>query len=351
MSDSCDPMDYSQQGSSIHGIFQARILEWVAISFSRKSSGPRNQTWVSCIVGRFFTDWAMGETFELWGNAQTLCLGSHFDNIQGVLPAYNLHLVTYVLSTVWALSQILHLGSHVHSLGWPSPRNCTWGHMSTVSRVTPFQDPAPEVLCPQSPWWATSQIMYLGSDISLQGEPTPRTCTWDPIPQSPRWLWTGVTCPQYKVWPHLLYPICGITHPHSPGWHPPRPCTWDPMSTISRITLDQGHMPSDYTLYVESPIHSPRLHPPRPCTWDPMSTISRVTLDWGHMSSVTPPPIPYMWSHPSTVQGYTLPDPAPGVLCPQFPGWPWTGVTCLQSKVWPHLLSPICGVTHPQSPG
>ena len=41
--------------SSIHGILQARILEWVAIPFSRGSSQPRDQTWVSCIAGRFFT--------------------------------------------------------------------------------------------------------------------------------------------------------------------------------------------------------------------------------------------------------------------------------------------------------
>ena len=54
MSD-CDPMDFSLLGSSVHGIFQARILEWVAIPFSRESSQPRDQTLVSCITGRFFT--------------------------------------------------------------------------------------------------------------------------------------------------------------------------------------------------------------------------------------------------------------------------------------------------------
>ena len=47
---------YSPPGSSVHGILQARILKWVAISFSRGSSLPRNQTWVSCIAGRFFTN-------------------------------------------------------------------------------------------------------------------------------------------------------------------------------------------------------------------------------------------------------------------------------------------------------
>ena len=51
----CGPMDCSLPGSSAHGIFQARILEWVAVSFSRGSSQTRDQTQVSCIAGRFFT--------------------------------------------------------------------------------------------------------------------------------------------------------------------------------------------------------------------------------------------------------------------------------------------------------
>ena len=51
----CDPMDCSLPGSSIHGILQARVLEWVAISFSRGSSRPRDRTQVSRIVGRRFS--------------------------------------------------------------------------------------------------------------------------------------------------------------------------------------------------------------------------------------------------------------------------------------------------------
>ena len=46
-----------QLSSSVHGILQARILEWVAIPFSRGSSWPRDWTRVSCIAGRFFTIW------------------------------------------------------------------------------------------------------------------------------------------------------------------------------------------------------------------------------------------------------------------------------------------------------
>ena len=52
----CDSMDCSPLGSSVHEIFQARILEWVAISFSRGSSQPRDRTRVYCTAGRFFTN-------------------------------------------------------------------------------------------------------------------------------------------------------------------------------------------------------------------------------------------------------------------------------------------------------
>ena len=50
----CDPMDYSLPGSSVYGIFQARILEWFAISLSRGSSQSRDWTQVSCTAGRLY---------------------------------------------------------------------------------------------------------------------------------------------------------------------------------------------------------------------------------------------------------------------------------------------------------
>ena len=54
----CDPMDYSRPGSSVHGMLQARILEWLAIPFSRGSSWPRDWAPGACIAGRFYTVWA-----------------------------------------------------------------------------------------------------------------------------------------------------------------------------------------------------------------------------------------------------------------------------------------------------
>ena len=61
----CNPMDCSLPGSSLHGILQARVLEWVAISFSRGSSQLRDWTQVSCIPGRCFNLWATREAYIL----------------------------------------------------------------------------------------------------------------------------------------------------------------------------------------------------------------------------------------------------------------------------------------------
>ena len=57
----CDLTDYT-----VHGILQARILEWVAFPFSRRSSQPRNWTQVSHIAGGFYTSWAIREAQEYW---------------------------------------------------------------------------------------------------------------------------------------------------------------------------------------------------------------------------------------------------------------------------------------------
>ena len=71
----CDPMDCSLPGFSVHGILQARILEWVTISFSRGSSRPRDRTRISHIGGRCFNLWATRKTHmaKLLQSCPTLC--------------------------------------------------------------------------------------------------------------------------------------------------------------------------------------------------------------------------------------------------------------------------------------
>ena len=60
----CHSTDCCPPGFFVHGILQARILEWVAIPFSKRPSQPRDQTLVSCITGRFLTFWATGKSWK-----------------------------------------------------------------------------------------------------------------------------------------------------------------------------------------------------------------------------------------------------------------------------------------------
>ena len=72
-------MDCSPPGSSVHGIFQATVLEWIAISFSRGSSQPRDRTQVYRIVDRCFTIWATREVW-LYRSQQTVEISSRYGN-------------------------------------------------------------------------------------------------------------------------------------------------------------------------------------------------------------------------------------------------------------------------------
>ena len=108
MSD-CDPMDYSLPGSSVHGILQARILEWVAIPFSRGIPEFRDWSWVSCIAGRFFTIRATRE-------APYLCLCMY---------------VCVSVCGMWVRCVLSHVqlfvthGPQANSL-WPTKLFCPW---------------------------------------------------------------------------------------------------------------------------------------------------------------------------------------------------------------------------------
>ena len=72
MSNSLHPLDCSPPGSSVHRISQARIPEWVAISFSRESRWPRDWTCVSCIGRRTLCLWATREAPKTWGGSNTM---------------------------------------------------------------------------------------------------------------------------------------------------------------------------------------------------------------------------------------------------------------------------------------
>ena len=79
----CNPVDYSPLGSSVRGISQASLLEWLAIFFSRGSSWPRDRTWVSCLAGRFFTTephWSYPQNKREWSDRP-----KYFNSIRHIL--------------------------------------------------------------------------------------------------------------------------------------------------------------------------------------------------------------------------------------------------------------------------
>ena len=123
----CNPMDCSLPGSSTHGIFQARVLEWGATSFSRRSSQHRDWTWVSPIADRRFTVWATKEACK-----------------------YNVNCCRCVanLGLLWGFSGIFFLVFLLHS--WLNPRvqSCGYGRSTVCLLFLPLE------------WWWSMFFKY-----------------------------------------------------------------------------------------------------------------------------------------------------------------------------------------------
>ena len=125
----CDPMDCSPPGSSVHGIFRAWVLEWVAISFSRGSSQPRDRTRVSHILGRCFTVWATREVLprQLKENIQ------HLGELQ-VCFSVGVKLDLAVLLAL-SLAQRVSLGQAIYSVWWLGGLSCCCAQLTSGSSV------------------------------------------------------------------------------------------------------------------------------------------------------------------------------------------------------------------------
>ena len=142
-------MDCNIPGSSVHGIFQARILEWVAISFSRGSSRPRDRTQVSYIIGRCFTIWATGKP--------------HFSkcSIYSILSFYTVHefsqqVYSGGLPFSPPVDVLLEL-STMTCLGWP--------YIAWLIASLSYAAPSPQQ---GSDLWR--DFLFLGSKITVDGD-------------------------------------------------------------------------------------------------------------------------------------------------------------------------------------
>ena len=98
-----DPVDCSPPGSSIHEIFQARVLEWVVISFSRGTSQPRDRTQVSCIVARGFTIWATREV------PKCKCFHCYLANkLISIIFLDSIYIYAFIYNIWFSLSELLY---------------------------------------------------------------------------------------------------------------------------------------------------------------------------------------------------------------------------------------------------
>ena len=139
----CDPMDCSLPGFSVHEIFQARVPEWVAISFSRRSSWPRDQTWISCIAGRHFTLWATREAVTLENNLTVLYVVKR--KITILLSSFTLAVYP------WGKKMYAH------------PKTCTWNFIAAFFIIAQKWGPSK---CPSANEWINKKRI-LDSDSVL----------------------------------------------------------------------------------------------------------------------------------------------------------------------------------------
>ena len=152
MFDSCSPTDCNPPGSSLHGIFQARILERVAISFSRGSSQPRDRTQDSCIGRRIFCHWATREAL----------LALHWWREKSPLDS----LMSEIKSSVWKWCMFL----------LPSGQNWSHAHTSKVRQGVEVGRLGRQCSCSllawrwctETPWWALTHSV---SDHWLNSHP------------------------------------------------------------------------------------------------------------------------------------------------------------------------------------
>ena len=154
MSDSCYLTDCGLPGSSVHGILQAKILEWAAISFSRGSSWPRNQTQVSCIADRFFTNWATREA-NCFVN---FCICFKFFLIRSQIFSICIHLLeicytttsphcsfTFLYENTWK-KQPMKRRRHLKMLGLSWQNNQQWARPYLNSFMITWMQQKPNLL-------------------------------------------------------------------------------------------------------------------------------------------------------------------------------------------------------------
>ena len=161
----CNSMDCNPPGSSVHGILQATVLEWVAISFSRGSSQPRGRTPIPCIADRFFTIWATGEALRpgawsqlrLWVQVPVWVLAGSGSQPMDSSPIWGAQFQLH--SDTWAFWLV-----HTHQ-----------AHTNLKVLVMPGMPSSPLELCPN----VTSEVLLNNPHLTTYTHllsPSPQPC-------------------------------------------------------------------------------------------------------------------------------------------------------------------------------
>ena len=151
-------MDCSLPGSFVHEILQARILEWVAILFTRGSSQPREWTHIFCIAGRFFTIWAIVNRFYLlgagsWDVCMCSVVSNSLDPMNCSLPGSSLHWISLARILEWVAI------SSSRGSSWPRDQTLISCVSFTVGRFFTVEPPGkPKKLGDASNHWKEKEF-------------------------------------------------------------------------------------------------------------------------------------------------------------------------------------------------
>ena len=197
MSNSCNPMDCSPPGSSVHGIFQARILEWVAISSSRRCSQRRDRihvSWVFALAGRFFTTEHLGSPCILHRVYQYYDLGIAIATLQLKKP--RLGRLSKTMREGGEKKEKHGLSSDLdfeqsYFISWYQIA-CKWNHIADSAKVTMWSEGSSSELF----------LQFMDSNDLRTGKALGKSQLWFPRSTGKQTEVQKFRCPQsHRLWP------------------------------------------------------------------------------------------------------------------------------------------------------
>ena len=193
----CNPTDWRPPGSSVHGIFQARIVEWVAIPSSRGSSWPRDRTWAFCIAGWFFTVCFARQSLFCGGCAWPLFLTAQalYESFEQQWSDWGRELLDQVIFPIWITKSGFGGGGGVYR---PTSEEC-------LQKTFRYNRKEHKVLCPMSESPSGKREGFQDNATGKKGKFITDS-SQGPLPHPTQW------CRSESPEPKLLHKFIGWAH-------------------------------------------------------------------------------------------------------------------------------------------